>query len=301
MDQPNKEQLLAKWLEGKITDDEILKSVSKDELDEYKSILNTVDQWEPEGSETIESKLKHILATQKEAKVVSINRNRWITGIAASLALIAALTFFLLPDSKKTYYADGEVLEIMLPDNSTRVMLSPGAKLTYENFTTNDRRVEIEGRVYFDVTEKGPFKVSYNEGSIDVLGTQFEVVNLDDFFEMTCFEGLVQVEHRGRRVKAGEKDRVAYLRGGLVKSRVNKTQPGWINQEIEEFENANLIKVIKVIENRYEVSIARDQIDLDRRFTGSIPTNDLEQACKKVFSPLGIQYKIDGKQVFLSE
>ena len=301
MDQPNKEQLLAKWLEGKITDDEVLKSVSQDELDEYKSILNTVDQWEPEGSETIESKLKQILATQKQAKVVSIDRNRWIAGIAASLTLIAVLTFFLLPDAKKTYYADGKVLEIMLPDNSTRVILSPGAKLTYENFTMEDRRVEIEGRVYFDVTEKGPFKVSYNEGSLDVLGTQFEVVSLEEFFEMTCFEGLVELEHRGRRARAGAKDRVASLKGGLVKSTVNKSGPGWLNQEIEEFENASLIKVIKVIETRYEVSIKRDQIDLDRRFTGSIPTNNLEQACKKVFSPLGIQYKIEGKQVFLSE
>lgn len=301
MDQPNKEKLLAKWLEGKLTDDELLQSVPKNEVDEYKAILRTVDHWEPEGSDAIQSKLKQILATKKESKVVSMNRNRWITGIAASIALISIFTVFFLSDTKQTYYADGEVIEVMLPDNSTRVLLSPGAKLSYEDFDPNNREVEIEGRVYFDVTQKGAFKVNYSEGSIDVLGTQFEVVDMGGFFETTCFEGLVQVEYRGKRAKAGVRDRIAYLKGGLVKSNINRLRPGWTDPNIEEFESANLTKVIKIIESRYDISMSSDQVDLDRRFTGNIPTNNLEQACTKVFSSLGIQYKIEGKQVFLSE
>ena len=301
MDQPTKEQLLAQWLEGKLTEEELLKSVSNDELDEYKAILNTVDNWEPAGSDSIESKVREILSSPKEAKVVSMNRNAWITGIAASLALIATITFFLLQDSAKTYYAYGEVKEITLPDNTTKVILSPGSRISFEDFDTENREVEIEGRVYFDVTEKGPFRVGYNEGSIDVLGTQFEVVDLDGVFETTCFEGLVEVEYGGKRARAGVQDRIAYLKGGLVKSKVSTTKPGWTDQAVEEFENANLEKVIKVMELRYEVSISKDQIESDRRFTGTIPTDNLEQACKKVFSTLGIQYKIEGKQVFLSE
>lgn len=301
MDQPNKEQLLAKWLEGELTDDELLESVSQDEVAEYKAILNTVDNWEPEGSDSIENRLAEILSIQKEAKVVPINRNRWILGVAASLALLSVFVFYLLPDSKQTYYAYGEVKEITLPDNTTRVILSPGSKISFENFDVNNREVEIEGRVYFDVTQKGPFKVSYNEGSLDVLGTQFEVVSLDDFFEITCFEGLVQLEYKEKPAKAGAKERIAYLKGGLAKSIISRSKPGWTNPKIEEFEKAMLIKVIKVMESRYDIEVARDQIDLDRRFTGSIPTDNLEQACKKVFSTLGIQYKIQGKQVFLSE
>lgn len=301
MDQPNKEQLIAKWLEGKLTDDELLQSISSDELAEYKSILNTVDNWEPEGSDAIDSRLQQILSEQKETKVVPMNRNRLITSIAASLALLAVLTFFLLPDSKQTYYAHEEVKEITLPDGTTRVLLSPGSKISFEDFSKENREVEIEGRVYFDVTEKGPFRVNYNEGSIEVLGTQFEVVDLDDFFEATCFEGLVEVKYRGKRAKAGAKDRVAYLKGAFKKSKINQSQPGWTGQNEEVFENENLIKVIKIMEIRYEISVVRDEIDLDRRFTGTIPTDNLEQACKKVFSTLGIQYKIEGKQVFLSE
>ena len=58
MDQPNKEDLLAQWMEGKLTDQVLLQTVSSEELDEYKTILDTVDNWEPQGSDTIESRLK---------------------------------------------------------------------------------------------------------------------------------------------------------------------------------------------------------------------------------------------------
>lgn len=301
MDQPNKEQLIQEWLAGRLSEEELLQSVNQEEVDEYKKILATVDNWEPEGTDEIKDRLVQILSTPKEAKVVSLNRGRWITGIAASLVLISFISYFFLIDSETTYYAENELMELMLPDNSTKVVLSPGASISYEDFTKEAREVKISGRVYFDVTEKGPFKVNHNGGNIQVLGTQFEVVDIDDVFEATCFEGLIQVEHRGRIARAGVKNRIAYVRGNLESSDINSSKPGWIDQEVETFERASLSKVIKIIETRYKVEVVIGTVSVDRRFTGTIPTDDLEQACRKVFSTLGIQYKIEGKRVLLSE
>ncbi|MEM7298933.1 MAG: FecR domain-containing protein [Bacteroidota bacterium] len=301
MNQPNKEQLIQEWLAGRLSEEELLQSISQQELDEYKKILKTVDDWEPEGSDEIHSKLDQILSSPKEAKVVPMNRSRWLIGIAASVTLISFISYFFLSNPETTYYTENEVIELTLPDNSTKVVLSPGASISYKDFDREEREVVITGRVYFDVTEKGPFKVNHTGGNIQVLGTQFEVVDIDEVFEATCFEGLIQVEHRGRRIRAGAKSRVAYVRGGLESSNVNSSKPGWIDQETETFERASLTKVIKIIEARYKVEIVTGSISLDRRFTGTIPIDNLEQACRKVFSTLGIQYKIEGKRVLLSE
>lgn len=301
MDQPNKEELIEKWLAGDLTDAELLESISQEELNQYKTILNTVDNWEPEGADAIKDKLNLIFSTPKEAKVVSMNRRNWIVGIAASISMLAIVSYLLLFSPKESYYAENGPMELTLPDKTTKVILSEGARITYDKFDDQNREVTIEGRVYFDVTQKGSFKVNYDEGQISVLGTQFEVVNLGDYFEATCFEGLVEVNHRGKRARAGVKDRVAYLKGGLVKSKTNQSKPGWVDQDGESFDNASLEKVVKVIEQRYKVEVDEGDVSLDRRYTGSIPIDNLDQACRKVFSTLGIQYRIQDDRVFLSE
>ncbi len=300
MNQQDKESLVQSWLDGKTTDEEILRSISKEELDQYKAILTTVDNWIPEGTAEDTNHLQTILATPKEAKVVSINRTPWIVSIAASIALIASLSIFFFGGGETVYYAENENLALVLPDGSTSVILSPGAKLTYDDFDKENRAVSVEGRVYFDVTEKGPFTVSYEEGTVSVLGTQFEILKLGDFFEASCYEGSVRVRYKGEQELMRKGERVNYLDGSLPKIQMNQPEPAWVDGE-ERFENDPLEKVIKVIELRYEVSINTDNITLNRRFTGSIPTDDLDAACKRVFSALGINYQIQNKDIILSE
>lgn len=300
MNQQDKEVLIEKWLDGKTTEEELLKTIPREEIDQYKTILNTVDNWIPEGNEEIPNRLREILATQKEAKVVSFNKTSWIVGIAASIALIATISYFFLSNTDTVYYAENENLEIVLPDGSTTVILSPGATLSYDDFDVENREVEIDGRVYFDVTEKGPFNVQYENGSISVLGTQFEILHLDDFFEASCFEGKVKVSYQSLESEMIQGERVTHIGGDLPKIQINQKKPGWVDGE-EKFENEDLIKVIKVIELVYNVSINAENISMDRKFTGTIPSEDLDAACKRVFSALGINYQIQNKVIILSE
>jgi len=298
-----KEKIILNWLKGELEESELLNSISREEMDKYRAILSTVDNWEPDGSLSDESRLKQIFASKEtsETKVISLNRTNWFVGIAASIALVAAVAIVFLRDQSTVYLAETENLEILLPDNTTTAILSPGSKLSYEDFDTKNRNVEIEGRVYFDVTEKGPFKVEYQAGSVNVLGTQFEVLTYDDFFETSCYEGKVSVEYRRKRVTLQQRERVASAGNDLQKSAISQNTPGWLQQEVERFENDLLSKVIKVIEVRYDVQVEANNVSTDRRFTGSIPANNLEEACKKVFSTLGISYDIKEEKVILTE
>ncbi len=300
MNQQDKEQLIERWLEGTTTEDELLKTISEQELKQYKAILNTVDNWIPEGSDQNLHHLEEIFATRKEAKVVSMNRTPWIISVAASIALIAVVAFLFYAKSETVYYAENERLEIVLPDQSTSVVLSPGASLSYRNFDAEGRAVSVNGRVYFDVTEKGPFEVKYKDGSLSVLGTQFEIVQFNDYFEASCYEGSVQLNYLGNDALMMAGERVIFEAGRLPKIQISQQGPSWING-VEKFENESLIKVIRVMESRYQVSFTAESVSLDRKFTGTIPGDDLELACRSVFTTLGINYEIDEKSVILSE
>ena len=299
MNQQDKESLIERWLDSKITDEELLHSIPREELYQYKAILQTVDNWIPEGGEA-SNQLDMILSVPKEAKVVRFNRIPWIAGIAASLLLVATISYFFLWNTNTVYYAESGNLEILLPDGSTTVVLSQGASLSYDDFDNDNREVEVTGRAYFDVTEKGPFKVRYQEGAIAVLGTQFEIFQVADFFEATCFEGKVQVRYKEAIEELAVGERVNFVQGDLPKIQINQKKPGWVDGE-EVFDNDHLAKVIKVIELRYDVRVNVNQISLARRFTGTIPEKDMDGACRRVFSALGINYKIQNKVIILSE
>lgn len=96
-----------------------------------------------------------------------------------------------------------KIKHIVLPDNS-KVALSPKSKISYgENFALN-RKVEVAGEAYFQVTKdkQHPFQVFCNETTTTVLGTSFIVKGFEQK-EVTVelFEGSVQMNVKGQDQK----------------------------------------------------------------------------------------------------
>ncbi|PMV74965.1 FecR family protein, partial [Pseudomonas sp. GW101-1A09] len=83
---------------------------------------------------------------------------------------------------------------ITLPDG-TKVWLNAATTLKYPSrFTSNERKVEIDGEAYFEVTknEQQPFKVVLSDSSVvTVLGTHFNVMSYNNELEkqVTLLEG----------------------------------------------------------------------------------------------------------------
>ena len=69
----------------------------------------------------------------------------------------------------------GEMVSVLLPDNST-VILNSGARLTYPRYWGEKRSAHLEGEAYFNIIkEEIPFFVSTFDADIEVLGTRFNV------------------------------------------------------------------------------------------------------------------------------
>lgn len=296
-----KENMISQWLKNEIKEEELLDKLPKEELDGFKAILDTVDNWVPQGSEEAKLDLNAILASKKEAKVVSFYQTNWFIGIAASITLLIGVYFFLNFNQTQTFYADNENLEILLPDNSTSVTLAPGAKLTYKAFDKEDRKVTLSGRAYFDVTEKGPFKVTFERGELSVLGTQFELDHSQEEVITKCFEGKVEVVVNDQKVSLEKGSIATFNNSKWTSGTLIGSSPVWLDGLEEHFDDASLSKVLEILALRYGVTFETNGLAEKRNFTGNVPLDDLEKACRLIFVPLNINYTIDQNQVILSE
>ena len=301
MDQQEKEEVINKWLKGNLDDAELATLLSEDEVAEYKKILSTVENWEPEGIGDVEINLNDILSQKEEAKVVSMfSRNRLI-GLAASVVLVLGVCLYLFLPRTQVFVAELENLELLLPDESTTVILAPGSKLTYKSFDSEDRKVTLSGLAYFDVIEKGPFAVEFEKGVLNVLGTRFAIDESMEEIVASCYSGKVMVDVGGATIELNKGDQGRLLETGWKTEEIKEESPLWVAGERRSFNNEPLTKVLDVLKNRYDVNFNTEEVSLDRRISTTIPFNNLEQACKLIFTPLNISHSITGKEVVLSE
>lgn len=93
----------------------------------------------------------------------------------------------------------GGMYQVVLPD-STKVWLNSKSVLKYPiKFVKNERRVELSGEAYFEVTKSDKqFIVETQQTAITVLGTHFNVSSYtdDDFFATTLVEGKVSLTNK---------------------------------------------------------------------------------------------------------
>lgn len=179
------DDLLAKRLAGEESaeDKQLLDSLLVDDpsiwLTAEKSWLNAKSDWFTE-EEAKSTPASPFLQVQKPK-----NRSlRWLS-VAASLILIAMISFFLIRENEVETFAilsqtkteAGQQKELTLPDGSL-VRMNASTTIRFpENFAADKREVYLEGEAYFEVVsdKKRPLIIHGTEANIKVLGTAFNV------------------------------------------------------------------------------------------------------------------------------
>lgn len=287
---------LARWVSGDLTNEE-LEAFKKSK--DYKTFVKI-----NEGSQKLKvpafnkaaalDKLKQQLENQnQEPKVVKLIPT-WAYSVAAVLVVALGIFFFMGSESRfKTGF--GEQLAVTLPDNS-KVQLNANSKLEFNKSTWDDaREVNLKGEAFFDVEKGESFKVLTPVGTVEVLGTEFNVIATKNYFEVQCHEGRVQVKSNTNReaiLTPGKAFRI--VNSEKEEWTFTKTKPTWLQGETT-FKNAPLSQVIKALENQFNVSIDASKIDITKRFNGGFPHKNLKVALKSVFTSMGISYTVKDK------
>ncbi len=283
---------LADWMEGKITDEELQELVSSEDFIAYKKIIrvfNVLEKPTMDVEETYENFLESA-TPKKQPKVRKLLPN-WVYAVAASVVLLFGVFQFLkLENTATTDF--GAQQSITLNDGSS-VTLNSKSRLTYAKNWNFNRDVFLEGEAFFKITKGDEFEVNTPSGSVSVLGTAFNVIARNDFFEVICYEGKVRVQQNGQEtiLTPGTACRVIENKEGKQWQTTQQTAT-W-QSGISSFDSTPVKFVLETLQNEYKVSIDSNKIDANKLYTGSFKHDDLEIALASICVLLNVDYTIE--------
>jgi ferric-dicitrate binding protein FerR (iron transport regulator) len=283
---------LAKWLANEITDLELKKHVSEEEFIAYKKIKTTSKNLKaPEfNSEGI---LRAIKNNKPKQKIKNLRFN-YFYKIAAAVAIIFSAFYFI--STKNTVYTTkyAEKTSFELPDQS-KVELNADSKIVFnkKNWDTH-RKLNLKGEAFFSVKKGSKFTVNTKLGSVSVLGTKFNVIVRDNYFQVTCYRGLVSVNYKNNVVKvpAGTSFKVNNNLTGKTFA-ITDALPSWM-KNFSTFKSMPYHFVIEELERQYKIKIVYNPKFEKTLFTGNFTHDNLQTALKSVTIPLNLNYKAIG-------
>ncbi|MDH7444398.1 FecR family protein [Aquimarina sp. 2201CG14-23] len=291
----DKEYLIKKWLADDLTDAE-LELFKK--LDDYKMHTKVIEgaQYFKASDVSEIGEIKDLYAKMESTTNLVSENTHWyipLLKIASVFVVILGISFFYFFQRDSTFQTlANQKLTVELPDASEVEVNSKSEIIFNKSTWDNKREVNLSGEAFFKVKKGSAFDVITKDGRITVLGTQFNVKNRENYFEVKCFEGLVRVEHESyaKSLSAGNTMRI--IDGKITFETVDLDRPQWLSN-ISSFKSVPFYAVVKEFERQYDVVVVMENIDTKRLFTGGFVHNNLEDGLKSITLPLDLIYNIE--------
>jgi len=306
------DELLHKWINGTISNEELAifklrpEYESLVDLDKQTSQLSAPDFDETTMLGDILKKEKTVTPQPKETGR-RVFLSTWIKyGVAASVLILASWFFFPRSSSDLVAYnlAKGERKEGTLPDQSTFI-LNAESRLTYDaNNWANERTLKLSGEAFFEVQKGSTFKVITPNGTVQVLGTKFNVNSRKTTLEVICQSGKVAVlSTDGKKIdELNPTDAIRITN--------NQTSDKWQTQAAEKaswvdgiskFKKVPLANVLGELERQFDIEIQTNGVNVKEIISCNFQHKNLETALKTSLDPLNIKYTINGKTITLNQ
>lgn len=294
----NREELIYKWLNHELNADE-LEAFKK--LEDYETLRNLNDgikgfkASDYDTSDELQSVLRRINFKKS-------GRENWLS-VAMSVAAIFVVCFGFyyyattVDSTFKTLAAEKQRVE--LPDGSI-AELNALSELAFNEHSWSDHRlIHLNGEAFFKVVKGSRFEVKTNTGIVTVIGTQFNIKQRHGYFEVVCYEGLVNVSYDSYNVNLPPGNRFLIRNGKLIATeKENLKSPAWIDN-YSQFKSVPYHEVVAEFERQYDVKIKLKSIDDSQLFTGSFAHNDIETALKSITLPLQLTYSKTNRTITL--
>jgi transmembrane sensor len=291
---------LLKWLNRETSDEDLVRLKETDDFKTLEKIAHYSAQIETPKVDVKEALAALKIKTQnssKKGKVLQFNFKQ-LYKYAAAIVVLFATSYFLLFNntaSFKTEFAQTKTFN--LPDNS-EVVLNANSKIIYSKKDwEKSRNLTLEGEAYFKVQKGKKFTVNTAIGEVTVLGTQFNVKERANYFEVKTFEGLVSVTYKGKEVKLPRGTIFKVVNGAIdAANTFDVNEKSWLQKE-SNFKSIALRFVLAEIENQFEYTIETKDVDLDILYSGGFTHTDINIALQSITIPMQLSYKIDGKKI----
>ncbi len=298
------------WLEGNLSSEDAVRSTENAPdfhlLNKYVNGYRAMDAPEKtskaEAWNMLEAKINE--ASKSETKVIPIYRNTWFIGIAASFTLILGALYLLNLTQEirvETGFAESEM--IYLPDSSI-IHLNSDSKVSYsEKGWNKNREIQLSGEAFFEVKLGSNFAVNTNNGTVEVLGTSFNVRSRTNTFNVACKTGKVRVSNKENQVILTPGLSTRLKKGVLIEPlEVSvKSIDSWRNGETF-LDGSTLQDAFNELERIFNVKVIHElpQAELDGTGTFYLDTKSLSEAVQSIGLTKGLDSNVDGKEVTFS-
>ncbi|MBD0825030.1 FecR family protein [Aestuariibaculum marinum] len=284
-----REQLISKWFNNELNDQELEAFKKLEDYNDLIQLNQALQTFKSEEYDTAEA-LDQVLNTINSSKKETGSWTKYIIRIAAVLAICFSL-YYYTTTLDTTYTTDiSEKTYVELPDQSTVNLNTKSTLVFNKSDWKKEREVNLSGEAFFKVAKGSSFHVKTKTGIVTVYGTQFNVKQREQFFEVICYEGLVGVTYNSQETKLKPGDRFLILDGKFIANEKEKNlEPSWLNDE-STFKSLPYKQVITEFERQYGITINLVNIDENQLFTGSFTHTNLDVALKSITVPLHINY-----------
>jgi len=290
----NTDALIKKWLNDELTPAEKETFEQGEDFAFYKAIVDGAQQFK--ASHVSEPKSFTDFKSAYESSNTTTKTLDWLKPLLriASIVVIAFGLYFTFLYDNVTHIETlaSQKTTIELPDQS-EVTLNSDSEIEYLKKNWDDNReLNLDGEAYFKVAKGKSFDVITSQGRVTVVGTEFNVKQRNNYFEVQCFEGSVLVtsgEH-SKILSAGDTFRL--LNNIFSQDETEILKPDWISNK-STFKALPLKTVIAEMERQYNLKIRVQNVDTERFFTGGFMHDNIENALLSITQPMGLTYEIN--------
>ena len=286
-----REQLIRKWLDNELSQEELKAFQGLEDHQELLFLSERIAKFKPSNEFDTEEALRklHTVIHKPVSKVRSLYI---VTRVAAAILMLVGVyyttTLFSGATEVTTQVAHKE--EVVLPDNST-VRLNAVSSIQYDSKNWDAaRNIALDGEAYFKVAKGSTFNVTTTTGTVSVLGTEFNVIQRGDFFEVICYEGSVKIHTSTKDVvlSPGERFRESATLSEMI-ANTTALQPSWTLNE-SSFISIPLKTVAQELERQYPIQVIIEGAVKNELFTGSFTHTDLDIALQSLGAPFNLSY-----------
>ena len=194
--------------------------------------------------------------------------------------------------------------QLALPDGS-RVWLNSASSIRFPtSFSDSERRVEITGEAYFEVSknDKVPFIVETRGMKVEVLGTEFNLMayNDEDAIRTTLVTGAVSV-HKGTEKNILRPGQQASLANGSDVFRVGQADLeetlAWKEGKFR-FSKSDIKVIMRQIARWYDVDIVYKGKLPDIEFSGVFPRKEyISQLLEVLEDAVKVHFDTEGNTI----
>lgn len=294
----NREDLISKWLDNNLNEDELKLFKKLKDHDDLVKLNDALQAFKVEDYNT-EDELEGVLSVIKPQKKQTLQWVKPFLRVAAILAVCFSVYYYTTTLNTTITTTLAQKTTIELPDASSVSLNSKSLLAFNKREWKHEREVELEGEAFFKVAKGSSFHVKTKTGTVTVYGTQFNVKQRDNYFEVICYEGLVGVTYNSQETKLKPGDSFLILDGKkIAKEKETRLSPSWLNNE-SEFKSITFKEVVAELERQYNVDITLVNIDSTQLFTGKFTHDNLDVALKSIALPLHLTYSKQNNSIIL--